>query len=65
MTTDEETYAVWRQVHFPDRLREMWVVFRIDQCSFPSPGWYEAAILVDGESVASHRFLVYSGENTP
>src|SRR5438128_1540977 len=49
----------WTQVvQFPDRLSHVRVVFRVNNCTLPSPGYFQANLLVDGELVAQHRFEV-------
>jgi hypothetical protein len=65
LETDEEIYSLRRSLHFPDRLVEVQVVFRIRDCSFPAPGYYEAVLLVDGDWVARRKFSVVQQEEQP
>jgi hypothetical protein len=49
----------WSQVvQFPNRLTTVQVVFRLNQCVFPRPGYYQACLLADSEWVAQQRFSV-------
>jgi hypothetical protein len=58
LDTDEEIYSLRRQLRFPHRLAEVRVAFHIRDCSFPTPGHYEAILLVDGDWVARRKFSV-------
>jgi len=58
---NDRVYTRRRSVRFSDRLRELHVVFRIDDCHFPAPGYYQFSLLVDGEWVAQRRFHVVAG----
>lgn len=60
--TDEKVYAEERRVRFSDRLRELQVVFYLEDVLFPAPGSYECALLVDNEWVAQRRLRVLSVE---
>jgi hypothetical protein len=62
LDTDQEVYMVRQKVHFPDRLTEVCVLFRIRDCSFPAAGWYEFALLVDSEWIARRRLHAYAAE---
>jgi hypothetical protein len=63
LDSDDVVYELRRRAHFPDRLTEVRVLFRINECSFPAPGWYDVTLLVDGEWVAQRRVRVYSEED--
>jgi hypothetical protein len=65
LETDEEVYSVRVQITFSNPLAANWVVFEVDDCSFPAPGNYEAILLVDGDWVARRRFLVEATEEQP
>ena len=62
LETDEEVYSARGRLRFPHRLTEVRVLFRLGDCSFPSPGNYEAILLVDGEWVARRKFSVIERE---
>ena len=59
---DLETLALvenWAQVvQFSDRLAHVNVLFRLNHCTFPRPGHYQATLLADGEWIAQQRFEV-------
>jgi hypothetical protein len=63
LDTQEQVLSREMPGHFPDRLAELRIHFRISQASFPSPGWYQVSLLVDGEWVAQRRIRVYLSEN--
>lgn len=65
LETDEETYAIRRQLRFPGRLAEVRVVFHVRDCSFPAPGAYDATLFVDGDPVARRKFSVDGREEQP
>jgi hypothetical protein len=65
LDSGDEVYTRQRQVHFSDRLRELQVIFRIADCSFPAPGVYQFTLLVDGEWLAQRRLHVVSTESIP
>jgi uncharacterized protein DUF6941 len=65
LDTLEEAYSLRRQLHFPDRLVEVQVVFHLRDCSFPAPGLYEVILLVDGDWVARRKFSVERREGQP
>ena len=58
LDTGEETYNVQGVVHFPDRLTDVHALFRVNHCSFPAPGQYALALLIDGELVAQRQIEV-------
>ena len=58
--TGEEVYARDRPIHFPDRLTEVYIHYRVRQCRFQNPGWYQATLFVDNDWVAQRRFRVHS-----
>lgn len=60
--TDEEIYSFSRGVHFPDRLTEVQVLYRITTCIFPAPGEYLFTLLTDRDWVAQRRIQVYRRE---
>jgi len=63
LETGQEIYARDRPLHFPNRLTEIYVHYRIRQCRFPSSGWYQATLFVDNDWVAQRQIRVYqSGE---
>jgi hypothetical protein len=65
LETDEETYSLQRQLHFPSRLAEVRVVFHIRDCSFPAPGQDDATLFVDGDPVARRKFSIEAREEGP
>jgi hypothetical protein len=58
LETNEDVYIRTRSVVFPGRLRELYVLFRIDNCIFPEEGHYEVTLFVDGELVAQRGLLI-------
>ena len=64
METQEDIYIREMPCHFPDRLTEVRVHFRIHQCVFPAPGWYQVTLLADGEWLAQRLLRVYSVETS-
>ena len=56
--TDEVIFSVRKPVDFPDRLSEIRVFARYEECSFPALGWYSATLSIDGDWVAQRRFRV-------
>jgi hypothetical protein len=63
--TGETVYAVERPISFPSRLTQVHVLFRVNQCDFPSPGVYQVALHVDGDWVAHRLLSVISAEESP
>jgi hypothetical protein len=59
LETDEEVLTREMTAHFPDKLTEVRVHFRILQGVFPAAGWYQFTLLADGEWVAQRRLRVY------
>jgi hypothetical protein len=55
LATDEMIYEREAQAYFPNRLAEVHVLFRVGECSFPAPGFYQVSLLLDGEWVAQRR----------
>jgi hypothetical protein len=53
--TQEEVYVREMEYHFPDRLAEIRVHFRMTQCELPASGWYQFTLFVDDEFVAQRR----------
>ncbi|HXG09907.1 MAG TPA: hypothetical protein VNK04_08975 [Gemmataceae bacterium] len=62
LDSDADLHSEQIQVHFPDKLTEVQIVFEINEWSFPAPGWYQLVLLVDGEWVAQRRLEVYLNE---
>ena len=58
LESDEEAYRMRRMLRFPGRLAEVQIAFHIRDCSFPSPGQYDATLFVDGDPVARRKFSV-------
>jgi hypothetical protein len=58
LDTFEEIYSVERQDHFPDRLVEVRVLFRVSKCSFPVPGQYQFSLRIDQGLIAQCRLQV-------
>jgi hypothetical protein len=49
---DEIVYQREGRVHFPDKVTEVYLHFRVRECEFPEPGLYQFTLLVDNEWVA-------------
>jgi hypothetical protein len=62
LDTDEDLYEEGVGVHFPGKLTEVQLLFRIQDWTFPAPGWYQFVLLVDGEWVAQRRLEVSVAE---
>jgi hypothetical protein len=58
LDTNEEIFTAQMPVRFPDRVAEVRVLFRINRCSFPAPGEYLCALLLDDEWLAQRRLQV-------
>jgi hypothetical protein len=58
LDTLDEIDAQRLQGHFPARLAEVRIFFRVGQCSFPTPGVYEVSLRVDGDVAAARRLSV-------
>ena len=58
LDTGEDVYLLRAQSHFPDRLTEVPVLYRVNGCSFPAPGKYQLTLLVDGEWVAQRQMTI-------
>jgi hypothetical protein len=56
--TGEVIQRLRGQIHFPDRLAEVRVLFRLNDCSFPAPGEYQFTLLADGEWLAQRQLQV-------
>lgn len=61
--TGEDVYALEQPVSFPNRLAEVRVLFRVNQCQFPAPGTYQLALFVDGDWVAQRLLSVLAVED--
>jgi hypothetical protein len=59
LDTDAEVYVDQMPVHFPDKLAEINLHFRMRRCEFPDAGWYQFTLLADGQWVAQRRVNVY------
>jgi len=62
LETNEEIYTNRLKIHFPDRVAEVRVLFRVNRCSFPLPGEYQLTFLLDGEWLAHRRLAVSEKE---
>ena len=58
MESSEQIDVVQGEVVFPNRLMEVRMLFRVDECRFPAAGSYEAVLTVDGEWIAHRSFRV-------
>jgi hypothetical protein len=58
LDTNDEVYTARMPVHFPDRVPQVRVLFRISRCSFPEPGEHLCTVLLDGEWLAQRRLRV-------
>ena len=64
--TDEEVFASdLAEIHFSDKLREVRLLVKLEEWSFPAAGWYQFTLLVDGEWVAHKMLEVASEEEEP
>jgi hypothetical protein len=54
--TDEVVYDLRRPARFTNRLAGARATCRIEDCSFPAAGLYQATLLVDNEWIAHARF---------
>ena len=52
--------SIQTRVFFPNKLHEVNLIYRINDCLFPTPAWYEFALLVDGELLAQRRMEIIS-----
>jgi len=59
----EEIYFLTWSFRFADPRQQFRFVMRVRDCSFPSPGKYQATLSADGEELAQQRFLMYQREN--
>jgi hypothetical protein len=62
---DEIIYQREGSIHFPDKLTEVYVHFRVRECEFPEPGLYEFTLFVDNEWVAQRPVRVYRRGELP
>jgi hypothetical protein len=58
LENDEEVYTLQNVVHFPDRLVEVRVLFRMSDVAFPAPSRYQVTLLIDGDWIAHRDLLV-------
>ena len=61
--TDEEIDTSRSAVEFPDRLREVCVIFTLEHCIFPGPGRYLFTITIDGEWAGQREIDVAAMED--
>jgi hypothetical protein len=47
---------------FENKLQILKVYFSVRDCAFPSSGWYQATVFVDGDLIAHYRFRVFASE---
>jgi hypothetical protein len=65
LDTLEETYRRSVSFRFANPLQEVRCVFRMVDCSFPSPGQYQIRLMADGEQLAQRKFnIVQRGDET-
>jgi hypothetical protein len=62
LDTDHRILSRRMEIHFPNRLTEVGVHFRLKGCYFPSAGWYEFVLLVDSDWIAQRRLRLYQRE---
>jgi hypothetical protein len=62
---DEIVYEREGTVHFPDKVTEVYLHFRVRECEFPEPGLYQFTLLVDNEWVAQRPIRVYRKGKQP
>jgi hypothetical protein len=62
LETDSVVFERDFAIRFPDRLAELRVRFQVGECSFPAPGIYLIALLVDGDLVAQRRLQLIERE---
>ena len=62
LDTDETMYIRRIAAHFPDPLQELRLSHRIEAFSFPAPGLYQFALLVNGAWVAQRRIRLIHRE---
>jgi hypothetical protein len=65
LETDEEIAAQSMELTFPDPLHVINLRFRFRELSFPAPGSYVFALLVNGDEIAQRRVQVYQVEDLP
>ena len=58
LDTNEEIFTAQMPIHFPDRVAEVRVLFRIHRCIFPAPGEYLCTLLLGDEWLAQRRLQV-------
>lgn len=59
LATDEGVYSLLPRLSFSDRFAEVRFQVRIDYISFPQPGQYLFALLVDDDWIAHRRVEVF------
>jgi hypothetical protein len=64
LQTQEAVYRREMVGLFTDKLAELRVHFRVSQCPFPAPGWYQVTLLVDGDWVAQRLIRVLPAEDS-
>jgi hypothetical protein len=63
LETNEEIYRNRLPVHFPDRVSEVRVLFRVHRCVFPYAGNYQLTLLLDGDWLAHRRLRAVERED--
>ncbi len=59
LDTGLTVYSQQNQLTFADRLAEAQLIFHVNQLMLPAAGWYQFALLVDGEWTAQRRIRVH------
>ena len=52
------SYKRTRRIRFPGPMQEIRYIFRVRDCSFPIPGYYQIRLSAEGEFVAQTKFRV-------
>src|SRR5947209_6968397 len=55
LDTGEEIYRQSRSLRFPDPLKEVRFLFRVQTCSFPVASRYDVILFAAGSELARHR----------
>jgi hypothetical protein len=63
LDTLADIYEARAELDFTDRLRELRLVLRIEQCVFPVPGEYEASLWVGPDLLTQTPFTLRAREN--
>ena len=62
LDSDDELLTLRRECEFTDKLARVRVLYWLREFSFPAPGIYELAILVDREPITRCRLSVFQVE---